>query len=365
MPNGDLLAEVGSYDDELTAYLRLEYLKGLKQLSGHALLMNTKEVQGKPSYGLYVVLENNLLKASNEVAKLQIDGFIDSFHMISPPRSQVEGWEKQTRLFEAAYNKPIRKHLLELPHRELTSAVAKFILFKVKTDRRVRERIEPVAKVMSPEESQEFAADMIDVAQFYDLPLAMLLGVGAMENNYLSARGDLDHTVWKRRAQRGDIILKRRRGRVLVSDYSLGSWQITRETLRYVHRLYLEDHRDYSLLPPRLRPPAKLDFENIDAHVLTTYAGLLLRHLLDKFHGDVTKAVGAYNGGPERPNMDYAEGVAMVSKYAHRVLGMAVGAKDKTVGETRLKVAEVRPSAEERISEGKGEIVSAKRTAQH
>ncbi len=214
----------------------------------------------------------------------------------------------------------------------------------MKTDPRVWKQIVPVEKVVSPEESLEFAADMIAVAKFYEIPLAMLLGVGAMENNYLDVRGDLNHAVWKRRAQPGDIVLKRRRGRVLVSNYSVGPWQITRETLRYAHRLYRKDHRDYSLLPPRLRPPEKLDLDNVDPHVLTTYAGLLLKELLETFHGGVAMAVGAYNGGARHPNMDYAEGVALVANYAHRVLSTAAGRHADAVENTGLQVQSIEPA---------------------
>jgi hypothetical protein len=143
-----------------------------------------------------------------------------------------------------------------------------------------------------------------------------------MVNNYLSIRGDLTHSIWKRRAAKDDIVLKRRRRRVLVSNYSVGVWQITRETLRYAHALYLKDKdkRDYGELPERLVPPDTLELDVTDSHVLTTYAGLLLRDLLDQFGGDVEKAVGAYNGGPRNPNPQYAEGVQMVASYARNVL---------------------------------------------
>jgi hypothetical protein len=218
--------------------------------------------------------------------------------------------------------------------------VASFILFKIRTDRRVRRRLEPVAdKELSIDDAKTFAADMIAVAEFYEIPLDMLLGIGAMENNYLDIRGDLKHAVWKKHAQKGDIILRRRRGRVLVSNYSLGPWQITRETLRYAHSLYVRDKRDYGKLPDRLRPPQRLDLEHIDSHMLTTYAGLLLRNLLDYFQGDVQKAQGAYNGGRKNPNLDYSSGVATVASYARRVVGLAVGRKGNAVSELSLVVA--------------------------
>jgi hypothetical protein len=172
------------------------------------------------------------------------------------------------------------------------------------------------------------------VAEFYDLPLDVFLGIGAMENNYLSIRGDLNHAVWKRKAAKGDIILKRRRGRVLVSNYSIGVWQITRETLRYAHALYLTDKRDYSQLPERLRPPQTLELDLTNSHVLTAYAGLLLRDLLDHFNGDVDKAVGAYNGGPRNPNLQYAAGVEAVAAYARNILERVTAVNEQAATDT-------------------------------
>jgi hypothetical protein len=136
----------------------------------------------------------------------------------------------------------------------------------------------------------------------------------------MNVKGDLRHAIWKKRAGRGDLVLKRRSGRVLVLNPASGVWQITRETLRYVHSLYLKDRRDYSTLPAHLRPPQELDLEELAPEVLTTYAGLLFRQLLDRFDGDVAEAVGAYNGGPGNPNPRYEEGVRTVAQHARRVM---------------------------------------------
>ena len=340
MPNGNLVGLVGSYPDELTAYLRFQYLRGLKSLAGSPILMSVDERATGPQYLLYVVLDNDLLSQSERLADLQINGYIRSFQTDSPPAILIRDWERQTRIFEAAYRQPVRKRLMQLPRPVLTSAVAKFIFFKTRTDKRVRTHLEPaMGKALSAEDARDFAADMIDVSKFYDIPLDMLLGIGAMENNYLDIRGDLRHAIWKKHAHRGDIVLKRRRNKVLVSNYSQGPWQITRETLRYVHSLYLHDKRDYSTLAERLRPPRTLDLDDVSTHVLTTYAGLLLRKLLDYFDGDVVKAQGAYNGGAGRPNLRYSEGVSLVSNYAHRVISIAAGRKGNSVAETTLTIS--------------------------
>jgi hypothetical protein len=131
--------------------------------------------------------------------------------------------------------------------------------------------------------------------------------------------------------EKGDIVLRRRRAKVLVSNFSLGVWQITRETLRFARSLYEKDDRDYGKLPERLRPNRTFDIDSVRTPVLTTYAGILLRYLLDYFHGDVGKAVGAYNGGVDSPNPAYAAGVGKVAAYARHILGRAAAMKDATV----------------------------------
>jgi len=98
----------------------------------------------------------------------------------------------------------------------------------------------------------------LDVAQFYSLPLDYFLGVGAIGKRLHGRQRRSYHAVWKKRAQRDDIILRRGRKRVMVSNYAIGTWQITRETLRAAHQLYLKDKRDYTKLPARLRPPRDL-----------------------------------------------------------------------------------------------------------
>ena len=196
------------------------------------------------------------------------------------------------------------------------------------------------------DQARELAGDILEVVRFYNLPLDVFLGIGAMENNYMNVRGDVEHAVWKRRPQRGDIVLRRSRNRVLVSDYAMGVWQITRETLRQAHALYLKDKRDYSILPPRLQPARKLSFDLDNSEVLTTYAGLLLRHLLDETGGDIPKAVGAYNGSLQKPNYQYAAGVEAVALYARDFLERAAHLDGLSVAKSWLQRSSTLPRTE-------------------
>jgi hypothetical protein len=333
-PTETLLAEVGWFDDELSAYLWFDYLRSCPDIEESQVLLTVAERKGAPLYRIEVVLPNNALVAIPFLAQLEAKAFIEGFELVFVTSQGAERRREQTNLFIAAYKRQVEKEFKLLPRKQLLRPTVHFLVFKSRTDPRVRGRDESRPSSLSHEQATELAADIVAVAEFYDLPLDVFLGIGAMENNYLSIRGDVNHAVWKRKAAKGDIILKRRRGRVLVSNYSIGVWQITRETLRYAHALYLTDKRDYSQLPERLRPPQTLELDLTNSHVLTAYAGLLLRDLLDHFNGDVDKAVGAYNGGPRNPNLQYAAGVAAVAAYARNILERVTAVNEQAATDT-------------------------------
>lgn len=329
-----LLAEVGRFDDELSAYLWFDYLRSRPGIEESQVLLTVAEREGAPLYRIEVVVPNNALVAIPFLAQLEAKAFIEGFELGFTTEQETERKREQTNLFVATYRRPVEKEFKRLPRKQLLHSTAHFLAFKSRTDPRVRGRNDSRPRSLSHEQATELAADIIAIAEFYDLPLDVFLGIGAMENNYLSIRGDLNHAVWKKKAAKDDIILKRRRGRILVSNYSIGVWQITRETLRYAHALYLTDKRDYSQLPERLRPPQTLELDLSNSHVLTAYAGLLLRDLLDHFNGDVDKAVGAYNGGPRNPNLQYAAGVEAVAAYARNILERVTAVNEEAATDT-------------------------------
>jgi hypothetical protein len=335
-PADVVLAHVGTFQDELLAYLYFDYLRGLPAVNGHEVYLTLETLNGERAYQLFLSLENDVLTAVPFLAELVAEGVLPSIDLKPLPRAALVRIQQQTALFAAAYQLPVRRKLHSLRRSQLIALTQRFILFKSGTDPRLRKQLEPVPDPLSHEEARQFAADIIAAAEFYSLPLDFFLGIGAMENNYMDVRGDLKHTVWKRRGEKGDIVLKRRRGRVLVLNYSTGPWQITRETLRYAHRLYLKDRRDYNLLPGRLRPERELNLDSIEPGVLTTYAGLLFRDLLDRFDGDVGKAVGAYNGGIGNPNAKYEEGVRLCAEYARDVLEHAAALNGQAVAEMQF-----------------------------
>jgi hypothetical protein len=328
-------AEVATFNDQLEAFLRFEYLRGREARNGHdtsRILLTALDTAKGPSYKIFIVTDNDLLTSVPQLAELEGRNLIPHYELYTWSQKDFAYYEQQSHMFDVAYDMPTEEKLETLNSFKLLPALARFLIFKSETDNRVLGGNDAAPRPLTREQATQLAADILDVAHFYGLPLDYFLGVGAMENDYMDVNGDLTHAVWKKRVQRGDIVLRRTRKRVMVSDYAIGTWQITRETLRAAHQLYLRDKRDYSRLPARLRPPRELDLNSVNDAVLTTYAGLLLHDLLDHFGGDVDKAIGAYNGGVRTPNAAYASGVKTVADYARRILEHASALDDPATG---------------------------------
>ena len=324
-------AEIAAFNGQLEAFLRFEYLRGREAREGHdtshmyLTALNTKK---GPQYKIFVVTDNDLLTAVPQVASFKSRNLIMHYEFQTWSQKEFNYYQQQSHMFDVAYDVPTEQKLEGINSSKMLPALAQFLIFKSQTDTRVVDNSDSAARPLTRDQATQLATDILDVAHFYDLPLDYFMGVGAMENDYMDVDGDLTHAVWKKRADRGDIVLRRTRKRVMVSDYAMGTWQITRETLRAAHQLYLHDKRDYSQLPARLRPSRELDVNNVPDAVLTTYAGLLLRDLLDHFGGDVEKAIGAYNGGVKTPNPAYANSVKNVADYARRILEHATAQDD-------------------------------------
>jgi hypothetical protein len=339
IPGRYCVGEVASYDDELFAYLMTHHFRRDPALADAEVLLTFRNRAGSLRYTVRARIENDLLRAPYTLFRAADGSIRKEPGCTAVPRQTLDKYRHQNRVLLAAYNLPVDRRFEALSKTELRAYLRSFVRFKSATDPRTRSKIEAAPRALNSEEAGHLAADMIAVTDFYDLPLDLFLGIGAMENNYLNVPGDLRHAVWKRRADKGDIVLKRAPGRVRVLNPSAGVWQITRETLRYSRRLYLNDTRDYTPLPKHLRPGREFDPDRVPPELLTTYAGLLFRNLLDRSGGDVAKAVGAYNGGLGRPNARYAQGVRTVAEYARRVAETAAARETPGYLNTRTPVS--------------------------
>jgi hypothetical protein len=353
-PNRVLVGELAEFDDDLFAYLMFDHYRAVPLLSEMQLLLISEERGGKPVYRISVHLPADLLDGVSLLAKMQMANLTSALQYDWITQSDLMRDLHETTLFLNAYREPTATRLEQLHPDELQNYLRRFLRFKSLTDPRIHKALEIVPSPLSGDAAGRLAADIIAVSDFYELPLDLFIGIGAMENNYMDVPGDLNNTAWKKRADPGDIVLRRHRGRVLVLNDSTGIWQITKQSLRYAHRLYRSDKRDYTRLPERLRPPEALDVLNVNPETLTTYAGLLLKNLLDRFHGDIEKAAGAYNGGVDNPNLQYAAGVQIVAAYARTVIERTASLHSAAVSQRRLlggvEVEPVPPDPDQDVS---------------
>jgi hypothetical protein len=354
-----LVGGLAQYDDDFFAYLMFDYLRTRMPFRDEEMLLTPTVQEGTITYQLKVVLPNDIITGVPRLYELA-----SQFPFLTPDSYALDGrvlreQRSHTQAFVSAYNYPVYRKLEQLSGKEVADYARRFIRFKSFTDPRIRRQIEPVPHALDGDEAKRLAQEIVSVAEFYRLPLDFFLGIGAMENNYMNVKGDIGHRIWKRHASPGDVVLRRKAARVLVLDEASGVWQITREALRYAHSLYLQDKRDYSQLPEHLRPHKELDLRNLDEGILTTYAGILFRDLLNRFDGDVRQAVGAYNGGPGDPNPRYEAGVRTVADYARRMLEQASALGDRGPRIGRSSVALVTGHGGQNAKRGKDSIAAA------
>jgi hypothetical protein len=320
-PGRVFVAKLGHFDDVLSAYLMFDYLRSQDSLRGRQVLLTADDVSGGAPYSIWVHLADEVLAGVEESAALKQNPLISVLEesWITAHEFSEDLW--QTNLFVQAYNSPGFPKLEEVPSSSLRLYVREFICFKASVDPRTWRKDQVPLPRPTLEEAADLAGDIVELAGFYDVPVDLLLGIGAMENNFLDVPGDLNNAIWKKGVETDDIVLRRRGRKAWVLNSSLGIWQITRQSLRYAHELFLCDTRDYSKLPLEFRPTQLLDMNFLSSRVLTTYAALLLRDLLDYFDGSLFLASAAYNGSKLHPNLEYASGVENVASYARRVLG--------------------------------------------
>src|SRR5207244_12494372 len=100
-------------------------------------------------------------------------------------KKDVAYFPHQSNMLDDAYSVPTEQKLESLSSFKLLPALAQFLIFKSQTDNRVLARGDTAPSPLTREQATQLATDILDVAQFYSLPLDYFLGVGAMENDYM------------------------------------------------------------------------------------------------------------------------------------------------------------------------------------
>src|SRR6266702_4614429 len=197
-------------NQQLEAFLRFEYLLGREARAGHDtshMLLTAVNTKKAPHYKIFIVTNNDLLAAISQLADLEGRNLIAHYELETWSEKELSYYQQECHTFDVAYDLPTEQKLETINSSRMLPALAQFLIFKSQTDNRVVDGSQDAPRPLTREQATELASDILDVAHFYDLPLDYFMGVGAMENDYMDVNGDLTHAVWKKRAQRGDIVL--------------------------------------------------------------------------------------------------------------------------------------------------------------
>ena len=93
-----LLAEVGRFDNELSAYLWFDYLRSRLGVERSQVLLTVTERKKAPLYRIEVVLPNNALIAIPFLAQLEAKGFIEGFELVFTTVQQLQSRRDQSTL---------------------------------------------------------------------------------------------------------------------------------------------------------------------------------------------------------------------------------------------------------------------------
>lgn len=272
----NITAEIGRYDNEFDAYNAVS-------------LLRHREVGGKflvsiGEHGRFIAvrseLPNDLLSAIAEVERLRAAGMIRTSDWAITDPAMLRRWWDESQLFSQMYS----------------------------------DLDPPKASVPAP--SSTLIRDLATASAFFDLPIRVFL----FDPPSFDRRKAL---LWQRRPGQGRVVVVRSSGKYLTLPAESVEWQETRTALEHAHRLYVSDHRDYSQLPMRLRPPENFR-EEVAPSVLLTYACLLLRDLANKSSPSGVGPVDLLATMPDDPNARQELGVRRASLHARRALAHAL-----------------------------------------
>ena len=209
-PGRVFVAKVGDFDDVLPAYLMFDYIRSHGPLQGRQVLLTSAGLSSHARYSIWVQLPDDVLTGVEESAVLKQNPLLSVGEESWITADQYARDLFETNSFVQAYNSPDFPTLTEIPPEALRRYVQQFICFKASVDPRTWPGNSFPLSRPSPERAEDLAADIVELASFYGIPVDVLLGIGAMENNFLNAPGDLNNAIWKNDVERDDIVLRRR-----------------------------------------------------------------------------------------------------------------------------------------------------------
>lgn len=169
MPGRTLVGFLGPYDNELFAWLMFDFARNDQVLAGRDLMLIVNDDK-RSSYSIALRCSGNLPDCLDEIVRLRARGIggMLSWSFLTP--ATVAHFNEETQVFVRAYSGPVQNDFRHLSAGKRASYVSHFLRFKAATDKRVLG--DSALAPLSSEKASLLAADIIAVADFYDLPLS-------------------------------------------------------------------------------------------------------------------------------------------------------------------------------------------------
>ena len=124
-------AEIATFNDQLEAFLRFEYLRGREARVGHdtsrMLLTAAKTAKG-PRYKIFIVTDNDRLTAEPELASLVGRNLIAHYEFETWSQKDYSYYQQESHMFDVAYDVPTEQKLEAINSSKLLPALAQFLI---------------------------------------------------------------------------------------------------------------------------------------------------------------------------------------------------------------------------------------------
>src|SRR6059058_1158932 len=99
-------AEIATFNDQLEAFLRFEYLRGREAREGHdtsRIFLTALDSPKGPSYKIFIVTDNDLLTAVPQLGQLESRNLIAHYELATWTPKDFSYYQQQSHMFDVAY----------------------------------------------------------------------------------------------------------------------------------------------------------------------------------------------------------------------------------------------------------------------
>src|SRR5215471_7154313 len=149
-------AEIATFNDQLEAFLRFEYLRGREAREGHdvsRMLLTAVNTKKGPRYKIFIVTDNDLLIAEPQLASLVGRNLIAHYELQTWLQKDYSYYQQQSHMFDVAYDVPTEQKLETINTSKLLPALAQFLIFESQTDNRVVDKTETAPRPLTREQA--------------------------------------------------------------------------------------------------------------------------------------------------------------------------------------------------------------------